>query len=80
MTFYSSDYKIKKIFFSANIFKDCLELPLLILTIFISSSILKVAYFLLTYIQDFPGTANEEAKHALNQTFIPTSLFENKVF
>lgn len=63
MTFYSSDYKIEKIFFSASTFKGCLELPLLILTIFISQIVLKVAYFLSIYIEHSPGTTNRETKY-----------------
>lgn len=81
MNLYSSDYKIVKIFFTANTFKGCLELALLILIIFISQIILKVAYFLFICIKPFPGTTNIETKvHVLNHTFIPTSLFKSKVF
>lgn len=70
MTFSSSNYKITKQI-KTNIFKVCLELPLLIFTIFKSWGILKGVYFLFTCIQDFPGAANEEAKaHVLNQTLL----------
>lgn len=70
MPFYSSDYKITKQN-KTKVFKVCIELPLLIFTIFKSWGILKGVYFLFTYIQDFPGAANEEAKaHVLNQTLL----------